>query len=768
MSGERKEVVGMTSEPQTGAVPYSSNLSEVRMRASRPFLPPEDASPTIKDYMSILKRSLTLALLVFAGIFILVACYTFMVRSTYRSVAALLIEDNVSMDTDLGKKISSITHFRQQVATEAETLRSRSLAEQLVAKMNLAESDDFTSRRRLWLRWIRKHLLSWVWAGSANEAESEGMKRQGQVVEMLQRRLSVRQREQSRFLEICMDASSPELAQSMLKTYLGLYSDAKSERERKSNLDMLRWLRMELVKAQKSVLDSEAALVKFIADHGIVPSEDGGLTEMVEMIKKKKEGVMKAQELEAKLQGLKRSDGSARFTMGSDVPEDEILKKLKEHLATLENEYTKITAAYSSDSLKAQLAERRMRDVERRIAAIQNKSVTQALQAAQKEADILSASVGHAKEEALRIGELGAQYAILKKDVDTNKELHRILLKDYKETLIRSRTDHSPITVIDQPSLPMEPIWPKKGLLLSLGTLLAITGSLLAVFTRQFLETTRETTRQLEEEFNMANLGMVPDASRLKRLHPAGDSRYEFLSYKRPISPLADSMRNIHASILFATLESESIRSAVVSSATKGEGKTFISVSLATALTCNNSMLTSCSSKRILVVDCDMRRPNIHKVFQPMINTTGLTTLLTSNDAAVESVIRGYDEIPGLFYITAGPTVPDPAALLMSDRFGVVVNELKSRFDFIIFDSPPILGFPDIRILSRYSDGVILVVEEGRLRQLELRAAISAVASAPGSRILGLVLNKAKPNKTQYRYGGYYYYSGTGRNGGNG
>jgi Mrp family chromosome partitioning ATPase len=140
-----------------------------------------------------------------------------------------------------------------------------------------------------------------------------------------------------------------------------------------------------------------------------------------------------------------------------------------------------------------------------------------------------------------------------------------------------------------------------------------------------------------------------------------------------------------------------------------------------------------------------------------MINGAGLTTLLTSNDASVERVIRSHESIPGLFYITAGPEVPDPAALLMSDRFGDIAHELKRRFDVVVFDSPPVLGFPDSRILGRYSDGVVLVVEEGRLSQADIRTAVSAIASAPGGPILGLVVNKARPNGTHLMYSGYYY-----------
>ena len=767
MTHKARGVGGFADDEAAGMVVYSPREAGAVVRGGlalgrNPSHSVEESPvPTLRDYFEVLKRNWILAAAVSAGIFFVVALYAFLAKPTYRSISVLIIGDTAGFIRDLKDGKASTGNNQSSVETEVGSLRSKSLAEKLVKKMNLAESPEFLSYTSRWRHRIRKQLYILIGEEIPKESDEERARKERQASLTMEHRLSIKPRESSRLLEVRMDASNPAMAQSMLQTYLTLYSTAKLERERKMHFDSLRWLKEELQKVQMATLDSEGALVKFIAEHGIVPSEDGGLTEVIETIKKKREGVIKAQELQAKLEGLRESEGAAVFKVGPDLAEDEVLKKLKDHLATLESEHAQAKAAYSANSLKTQLLLRKMRDVEHRITVLHNQSVTQALKAAQREADVLTTSVDNAKEEALRIGGLGAEYALLKKDVDTNRELHKILLKEYKETLVHSRTEHAPMSLIDPPSLPMDPVWPKRGLLLFVGLLLGASGSLVVVFTKHFLEGSRQTTTSLEQEFNVAKLGMVPDANKLKKFHNIPKSQFEFLSYEQPVSPLADSLRNIHASILFATLGKEEIRSVVVSSAVKGEGKTFISVSLATALTCNNSVLSSCSPRRILVVDCDMRRPSIHHVFRMVINSGGLSTLLTSDRSEAMSVIHKHDSIPGLFYMTAGPQVPDPAALLMSDRFRSVAEELQKEFDFVIFDSPPILGFPDIRILSRYSDGVILVVEEGRLEQAELRTAFATVASAPGSRILGLVLNKARIRNPQSVYGDYYY-SGNG------
>lgn len=759
----------MPAKPERAVISYSRERSEDFTRGADSSRVvdsgtlPVFGDKTLRDYLDILKSHQTLALVVFFAVFSAVALYAFLVTPVYRSYATIMVQDRSSRDVDPKAMSANELAFDRYMDTEVGTLRSRAVAGQVVTRMNLAESSEFRSWTHELLRQIITDLKSLVSRADPDDPRVEAIRREDATVRELEKRLSVRQVGKGQLLEVGMSSSSPQMAQAMLKTYLDIYIETKLNIERKGALDALRWLKDEIEHAQIGIIESEAALIKFIAEHGIVPSDDGGLAEVVDMIKKKREGLIKAHELKAKLQGIEKGGASTRYNTATEVTEDEVLKRLKDNLASLESEYNQLIGTYSKEHPKVLLLKRRIRMLEERIVAIQNQSVASALEAAQKEAEVLSTGVKSAKDEVVRIGSLGAQYAILKKDVDINKQLHQILLKDYKETLVKSRTGRVAAAVADSPNLPLTPVWPRKGLLLVVGSILGVFGAGLAVFTSHVWESTRDATTQLEHEFKVAKLGMVPDVTKLSKFHPVTDSGYEFLSYDLPISPLADSIRNIHASILFATVGREDIKSVLVSSAAAGEGKTFISVSLATALTCNNSRLSSCTSKRVLVVDCDMRRPNIHNVFRTMVNSTGLTTLLTSHDLRAESAVRKHDSIPGLFYMTAGPAVPDPAALLMSDRFGEIAEELQRTFDFIVFDSPPVLGFPDSRILGRHSDGVVLVVEEGRLNPGDLRTAISALASAPGGPILGLILNKTRPDRTHLMYGAYYY----GRNGGN-
>ena len=718
--------------------------------------PLELITQTLRDYLGGLHEYKTLGLSVFTAIFCTVILYAFLGTPIYRSVATIMLQDKGGRDIDPKGKIANDVAFQRYIDTEVGTLRLMTVSEHVVNKMDLSNKSEFREGKKSWLRSMFTGFSSLFSSADPGSAELDRIKGVIQSAKEVAQRLTVRQVGKGQLLEVSMDASTPEMAQSLLQTYLDCYLETKVNVDRKTSIDDLRWLEDEIRHVQRGLVESEAALVRFIADHGIVPSDDGGLSEVVDVIKRQKEGVLKVHDLKAKLQGLQKGASPAGYNIGgTEVTEDEAIKKIKENLAAMENEHNKLVGVYSESHPRAAVIKKRIRMMEERLADLQNQSVASALEATQKASEVMTTSVQSTKEEVVRIGNLGAQYAILKKDVDTNKELHNILLKDYKETLVKSRMGQAAITITDPPSMPLTPVWPRKGLLSVMGCILGIFGGVFAVLARHFWDSARDTTAALEKEFNLTKLGIVPDAAKLSEFYP--NTPHELVSYDQPTSPVGDSVRNIQASIRLATLGRKDISSVLVSSAAPGEGKTFISVSLATAFTCNNSFSNPSNNRKVLLVDCDMRRPSVHNLFSEQMNIFGLTTLLTSDGVLAESVICKLDSVPGLYYLPAGSDASDPAALLMSDRFAEIINELKNTFDLIIFDSPPVLGFPDSRIIAGHSDGVVMVVQEGYMGRTDIRNALSAIEAVPGGSILGFVVNKARPSRTHLAYGSYYY-----------
>ncbi len=195
-----------------------------------------------------------------------------------------------------------------------------------------------------------------------------------------------------------------------------------------------------------------------------------------------------------------------------------------------------------------------------------------------------------------------------------------------------------------------------------------------------------------------------------------------------------------------------------VSSSVPGEGKTLVAVSLAAVMCLDKS-------KSVLIIDGDLRRPRIHRVFGHSHPGNGLTTLVRKGSVDWSGMVHS-SRLPGLYYMMSGPIARDPVATLRSETWEEVFASLKDSFDLIIIDTPPLLGFPDAMIASTMVDGTILVTEEGLMHRGIVSEALRSLSSLGGTRLLGVVLNKARPRgKTWYGYyrGSSYRYGRYGK-----
>jgi succinoglycan biosynthesis transport protein ExoP len=216
----------------------------------------------------------------------------------------------------------------------------------------------------------------------------------------------------------------------------------------------------------------------------------------------------------------------------------------------------------------------------------------------------------------------------------------------------------------------------------------------------------------------------------------------ELVTHGHPKSILSESYRNIRTSILLSFSEKPP-KKIVITSPNPSEGKTTTVVNTAIAL--------SQTGAQVLVIDGDMRHPRIHKIFNEE-NGAGLSNFLSGN-APIDSIIKK-TEVPNLYYVPSGPIPPNPSELIGSNLFKVMLETLGKRFDHVILDSPPTLGFADSIILSTVVDGVILVVLGGKTpRETLLRA--KEVLWQVNAKILGVIINRVDIHRSDY---GYYYY----------
>ncbi|MHC1684888.1 MAG: CpsD/CapB family tyrosine-protein kinase [Clostridiaceae bacterium] len=217
----------------------------------------------------------------------------------------------------------------------------------------------------------------------------------------------------------------------------------------------------------------------------------------------------------------------------------------------------------------------------------------------------------------------------------------------------------------------------------------------------------------------------------------------ELITYIDPKSPTSEAYRTLRTNILFSSIDKEMKVFSVTSSET-AEGKTTVISNLAITM--------AQAGQNVLILDCDLRKPNIHKIFK-LENITGFTNVLVEN-VEVSSVINKIEGIDNLSVVTSGPIPPNPSELLNSKKCKELISEMKKQFDIILLDAPPVL-VTDAAILSTIVDGIILVIGYGGsdIHDLKRTKEILEKVNAP---IIGAVLNKIPMNNGTYK--GYKYY----------
>ncbi|MFH1115070.1 MAG: polysaccharide biosynthesis tyrosine autokinase [Pseudomonadota bacterium] len=546
----------------------------------------------------------------------------------------------------------------------------------------------------------------------------------------------------TQMIEVQMGASDPLLAREMLDEYLRTFIDMSTKKSDQLGSKMKDWINTELTESEKRLKESEKELLDFSKEHDIVHLSETPNTKIGEFERAGKNWVESKAE-RVKLESLQfQKERVLPPEIGSDY-----LKILKNQLATLRSEHTAMESIYSPDYFKVALLKNKIESIEKAITDIEKDSLSSALQTAKKTETASKEAYEKAKEDAIGKNALSVKYSILKKAVEANEKLYLMLLQRSKEAEMDHGVMGHQIVISSPPSLPLAPVKPQKAKIIFVGALLGLLGGVALAVCLELIDNTVQSTKEIQDRLNLPILGAVPILERDPN-KGIGDPKLagpEFMAHRYPSSPFTDAVRIVENAVA-AFMPRDSGASIVVSSALPLEGKTLISVVMGTVV--------ASEKKRVLVIDGDLRNPRIHQVFHGRPSDVGLSDLLTGKTQKLKEAIR-QSHIPGLYYMPAGFIPDNPVALLKNRRIQDVLDACKKVFDTVIIDAPPILGLVDARILSGYSDGIILVIRAGHTPLEVLREAKDAVLHGHG-RLIGIVLNMADRKKA---YGSSYYNS---------
>lgn len=363
----------------------------------------------------------------------------------------------------------------------------------------------------------------------------------------------------------------------------------------------------------------------------------------------------------------------------------------------------------------------------------------------------LKAEVDHATKDSLELGPKVVAYNELARKKKTAEDRYNLVRTKLSTSEMSYRMDRnfdsSNVRPLDPALVPTSPVSPSLRKNIAISIALALFAGMGLVFLIVFFDRSIKTTADAQQAIGAPVLGVIP------LLHESqldGDERgRDLYVHKQPASSVAECCRSLRTNILFSSADRQ-LKTIVVSSANPREGKTTSVIYLGTTM--------AQSGQRVLLIDTDMRRPRLH-VSMGVSRQTGLSNLIVG-DKGYDEVIKATD-IPNLSILPCGPLPPNPAELLMSQRFHAVLEELSRRFDRIILDSPPLQLVTDAVVLSKQTDGVILIVHADKTLRDDAKRAAKQIRSVGGG-IFGTVVNAIDDSRSTYyygKYGAYYSYN---------
>ena len=299
------------------------------------------------------------------------------------------------------------------------------------------------------------------------------------------------------------------------------------------------------------------------------------------------------------------------------------------------------------------------------------------------------------------------------------------------------------VSIQDLAEVPIKPIRPKKKLNIALSIMVGLFGGVGLALFFEYLDDTVKSVEDVAKLTDWPFLGNIPDidksSGRMKEFEK------DILLHKKPKDPVSEAIRSIRTSILFSSTEEHPLKTLIVTSPGPQEGKTTALCNLAIAMAQNN--------KDVLIVDADMRKPRLHGVFKTS-NDVGLSNFL-SLQAGFKDIIQA-TTIENLFMVSGGLYPPDPSELLSSHKMEEFIKLAKEKFDFVLFDSPPIAAVTDAVILSHLTDGLIMIIESGKTSRKAIPQ-INQLLKNTKTRILGIIINKISTKGRHYYYYAKYY-----------
>ncbi len=707
--------------------------------ASRPDIGRVGTGPGLAAYASLLLRHRWIIVVSVVSALALGLALTLVTQPTYTARAVLRIDREAEKIVGSEAATSADNLGDEFFQTQYGMLRSRALSIRVSQSLGLDADDHF----------IR------AMAGTKSNANGtlnlDASARRDEVIDLLQGYETVVPERGSRLVTVGFTSPDPAVSARIANAYAETFIASALDQRYQASAYAREFLERRLGQVRTKLEQSERDLVAYATAKQIIPLANGQNTspDNTRSLPGTDLEAYSAAMASARTDRIRAEQRwrQTQATTGFGVPEilqSPTIQELSKEHAKLAAEYQDKLKIFKADypdmtQLSARIAETE-RQLNLEAANIRGALHEQYLAALQNE-KALGGQVQGLKTAVLDLRGRSIQYTILQREVDTNRTLYDGLLQRYKEVGVAGGVAASNISIVDRAEAPKFPSHPRPMMNMVLS---GLAGMLLGVglaFCIDIFDQAIRTPADIEGKLGLVMLGTIPTLKNRA-------SAYSALKDSR--SPLSEAYYSLRSALQFSTAEGFP-GSLLVTSAWPGGGKS----TTAFALGQNVARL----GYRALIIDCDMRKPTMHKL-TGIENRDGLSHVLTGAISLTDAA-KPTEQV-NLFVVPAGPTPPNPAELLAGPRFKAMVAEANSRFDVVIFDGPPVMGLADAPTIGAVADGCLLVIECRRSRRPQVHQALNRL-NMNGSHLLGALLTRYSPPRTGYGYA-YDYDYGTATN----
>ncbi len=709
----------------------------------------------LRDYWRVLQKRRHIAITFFAVVVGIVTIYSLVATKVYEGDVEVLfdLEKNQTLNfAEGGAAVIQMKDSSEYFNTQKEIIHSRAFADRVVRKLQLDKNPYFIALKDKRTNGLISSAVKTIKGIFPERAKAPNpfpdFKFRDELdpvlTDIVLDSVDLTSGRQNNLLRITYKADNPTVAAGMANGVAEAFIEHNLDIRVKPYRDAAEWLSARLVESKAKVEDTEKQLQQYREGKGVVSfdTKESVLNQKLqELMSQLVQTEGKRQEAEIKYNQIRSViDRPELLATVPDIMNNLVVQSLRTEELGLKKQLSELSEKYGAKHPQIIKTNSQLEMVRKNIISEARKMLNAAkadYEVARSRENTLRRDMDAQKQEVISLNRKAIDFNVIAGESGSNKQFYELLLKKLQEASLSSGLSVSNAQIVDYAVIPKGPVKPKRALNILLAVLVGLFGGVFASFFTEYMDDTVKTPEDVDKILGLPFLDVVPLT--------AGDKGPVYVTGD-PRSATAEAYRTIRTGLMLSVTENP-LKVVLVTSATPNEGKTTTAANLAVAM--------AQMGEKVVIIDLDMRRHNLHEIFG-ISNPVGISDLIVEPKRFSEAIKRS-EKYPNLEIITGGTLAPNPSELLGSERMKEFIAHLRTKYDRIILDSPPLLAFSDSLVLSRLADGVIMVVWGGRTARNTISQAVQSLQGV-GAKILGVVLNKVDTTKRSYYYYPYYSY----------